>query len=129
MEYVAIITILALLQYFSFGFMVGQNRQRTKEAAIDAPEDLQLKRAIRVHLHTGEYIIIFLPFLFLCAHYADARFAAGCGVIWLIGRAMFRAGYMKDGTSRTNGFFVTLFSLVLLLIGAIYGIAKSLIGF
>ena len=122
MEYVGIVIILSLLQYFYFGFQVGQQRIKNQEAAIEVPQNLQLKRANRVHLNTGEWLILFIPMLVMCAYFWDPRFAAGFGVLWLIGRFMYRAGYMKDGKSRFKGFMLGNISVLLLMIGAIYGI-------
>jgi len=126
MEYVGIITILALLQYFYFGFQVGSHRQRTKEAAVDGQTDLDLKRANRTHLNTLEFLIIFLPMMYLCAYFWNPKIAAALGVLWLVGRFMYRAGYMKDGSSRFPGFMVANLSVLLLMLGALYGIGLNL---
>ena len=127
MEYVGIITILALLQYFYFGFQVGGHRQRTKEPAVDTPQDLDLRRANRVHLNTLEFLILFLPMMYLCAYFWNPKIAAGLGVFWLIGRFMYRSGYMKDGSSRFPGFMVANVSILLLMLGALYGIGMNLL--
>lgn len=128
MEYVGIIIILSLLQYVYFGLQVGGHRQKNKEPAVDVPKDLHLRRANRVHLNTGEFLIIFIPMLVLCAYFWDPKIAAGIGVLWLIGRFMYRSGYMKDGSSRFRGFMVANISIILLMLGALYGIVRNLMG-
>ena len=69
MEYVAIVTCLALLQAFVFAVQVGQQRARhnVKAPAITgAPE---FERAFRVHQNTLEQLIIVIPSLWIFSSY------------------------------------------------------------
>ena len=77
MEYVAIVTILALLQLFVFAVQVGQQRVKhnVKAPAITGPAEFE--RAFRVHQNTIEQLIVFLPALWIFATYWRADVAAG----------------------------------------------------
>ena len=126
MEYVGIVAILALLQYFMFAFRVGGLRQKTGEAATEIPEDETLKRAIRVHLNTAEMLLLFLPLLVLSACFFRPGIAAGIGVLWIIGRFLYSQGYMKDRKSRFPGFLIGNLAILALLLTALYGIVTGL---
>ena len=86
MEAVVIVTVLALVQYTFFGFQVGAVRQKTgaKAPASSGPEEFE--RMNRVHLNTLEQIIVFLPALWLYAHYVNPLWGAGLGIVYLVGR-------------------------------------------
>ena len=116
MEAVVIVTVLALIQYTVFGFQVGVVRQKTgaKAPASTGPEEFE--RVNRVHLNTLEQIIVFLPALWLYAHYVNPLWGAGLGVIYLIGRVLYRSAYLKDPAGRTLGFAMTFLPSAVMLV-------------
>ena len=71
MEAVVIITALALMQFVFFGIQVGRTRGK---AGIKAPVMTgtpELDRMCRVHVNTMEQLVLFVPTLWLYAHYVN----------------------------------------------------------
>lgn len=104
MEAVVIVTVLALMQYMYFGIQVGGAHQKFGIKAPSMSGDPQFDRVYRVHLNTLEQLIVFIPALWMYAHYVNPLWGAGMGVVYLIGRFIYRAEYTKDPASRTLGF-------------------------
>ena len=50
---------------------------------------------------------MFLPLMWLFAHYVNALWAAGFGVVFLVGRFIYKVEYLKDPASRAPGFAMT----------------------
>jgi uncharacterized membrane protein YecN with MAPEG domain len=106
-DWVIIVTVLLLLQYSLFGVQVGAMRGKhgvKAPATSGAPE---FERMYRVHYNTMEQLVMFLPLMWLFAHYVNAVWAAGIGVVFLVGRFLYRAEYLKDPASRSPGFALT----------------------
>jgi len=71
--------------------------------------------------------VAFIPSFVLFAQYVSANWAAGIGLVWIIGRIWFALGYYAAAEKRGPGFMITFFALVLLLGGAIVGIIANLL--
>ncbi|MCH9004765.1 MAG: MAPEG family protein [Proteobacteria bacterium] len=104
MEAVVIVTVLALAQYMFFGVQVGAARQKSGVKAPATTGETQFECVNRVHQNTLEQLIVFIPALWIYAHYVDPLWGAGMGVVYLIGRFIYRAAYLKDPSTRTLGF-------------------------
>jgi glutathione S-transferase len=116
MEVVAIVSVLALLQFFWFGFEVGKMRgkhQCKAPAITGAPE---FDRMFRVQQNTMEQLVMFLPALWIYATFVNPLWGAGLGVVYLIGRAIYRASYVKDPASRSTGFMMSFLPTVVMLV-------------
>lgn len=127
MEYVAIVTGIMLLQLFVFSFQVGKARETTGTAAPAMTGPPEFERAYRVHQNTVEQLIIFLPAMWMFATYVRADVAAGLGLVFVIGRQIYRGSYMADPSKRTLGFATGALSMMILLLGAIGGAVMSVI--
>ena len=126
MELVALVTGLAVLQTFYFAFMVGKARMTAK---IDAPAmigDEGLERAVRVHANTVEQLVIFLPGLWMFGYYVDPRYAAGIGMLFVIGRFIYRSAYVGDPKKRSAGFAIGALAKLVLVVGGMIGAAMNL---
>ena len=122
----ALVTILALLLYFYMSLQVGQARGKS---GIDAPAmtgDPLLERTIRVHINTLEWLPLFLAGLWLFAIYWNELVAAGLGLVWIVGRLIYAAGYMADPAKRSMGFLIQFLAAAILLFGALGRIVYSL---
>ena len=127
MEYVAIVTCLALIQTFVFAFKVGSERARhgvQAPAITGAPE---FERAFRAHQNTLEQLVLFVPALWIFASYWRADVAAGIGLVFLIARQIYRNAYVGDPAARGTGFIIGAAALMVLILGGLAGAVINLI--
>jgi glutathione S-transferase len=125
MAYVDIVTALALLQFVVFGFKVGQARGRYGVKAPATAGNEVFERQFRVQQNTLEQLIVFLPGLYLFGHYWNPIVAALLGVIYLIGREVYAAAYVKDPAKREVGYGMTFLPTVILVLGGLSGAVYS----
>jgi uncharacterized membrane protein YecN with MAPEG domain len=121
MTVVAIVAVLALLEYSVFVVMAGQARGRYGVAAPATTGHPKFERHFRVQQNTVEQLVIFLPALFLFAHYASEPWAAVLGLVFIVGRALYARGYVTDPAKRGPGFLLTVLSNSCLLLGGLVG--------
>jgi glutathione S-transferase len=121
MNYVHIVALLAVLQFFIFGILVGRMRkQRGIKAPATSGDDL-FERAFRVHMNTLEQLVGFLPALLIAGLYWPNAIVAGIGAIYLAGRLLYRQLYLADPSKRQAGFLLTVIPTFVLLAAAIAG--------
>jgi len=125
-EYVAIVAMLAVIQFMAFGILVGQARGRTGVSAPATSGNEEFERYFRVHQNTLEQLVVFLPGLYAYATYNDARWAAGIGVVFLVGRLIYLRSYTTDPASRGLGFSLSFFPSAILVIGGLVGAVRNL---
>lgn len=127
MAYVDIVTALAVLQFFVFGFKVGGARGRygVKAPAITGNDIFE--RHFRVQQNTLEMLIALVPGLYLFSRYWSPPIAATLGVIYLIGREVYAAGYVKEPAKRSAGYGVSSVPTVILVVGGLAGAVRQLI--
>jgi glutathione S-transferase len=124
MIYPALATIAALMVYFGTLFNAGRARGKygVKAPAVTGHEGFE--RAYRVQMNTLEQLALFLPGLWLCAVFANAaKIAAGLGAVWVVGRILYARAYRADPAKRGLGFALTIGPSILLILGALAGIA------
>jgi uncharacterized MAPEG superfamily protein len=121
MEPVALVTSLALLQYFAYGVLVSRARTRTGIAAPATTGHPEFERYHRVHQNTLEQLVTFLPSLWLFATYVQPLAAAGLGALFILGRLVYLLGYVTDPGKRTAGFVMTSLAQLPLLVGGMIG--------
>jgi len=116
MEATVIVTILALLQFTLFGIQVGSMRAKyeVKAPAVAGPDEFE--RMNRIHLNTLEQLVVFLPALWMHAQVANPLWGALIGLVYIIGRFIYRAEYLKDPSSRSPGFTLSFIPSAILLI-------------
>jgi glutathione S-transferase len=125
-RWTALVTLLVLLVYFWMSLQVGRARGKSGINAPAMTGDPLLERAVRVHYNTLEWLPIFLVSLWLFAIYWNELVAAGLGIVWIIGRLVYSAGYMADPAKRSTGFLIQLLAGAVLLFGALGKIVYSL---
>jgi glutathione S-transferase len=121
MQLVAIVTALALIEYFVLGLRVGQARGKF---GIEAPAITGhpiFERHFRVHQNTMEQLVIFLPALWLFATYVSPSIAAALGVLFIVGRAMYARAYVAEPKTREVGVVLTVAATAILLLGGLIG--------
>jgi len=128
MAYVDIVTALALLQLVVFGFKVGRARglYAVKAPAITGNEIFE--RHFRVQQNTLELLIVFLPGLYLFSRYFDPRWAAALGAVYLVGREVYAASYVRNPDSRGPGYGLSVFPAIILVVGGLLGAVLHGIG-
>ncbi len=126
MEFVGLVTVLLLLQYLVFMLGVGAARTR---AGIEAPatsgEDM-FERALRVQVNTMEQLVITLPAMWLSALYFKPLVAAGLGLVFFLGRLLYRIGYMRAPAKRGTGMAISFLANLGLLGTALWGLMTAL---
>jgi glutathione S-transferase len=128
MEPVAIVSVLALLQYIAFGTAVARARGRYGLQAPAVTGHDIFERYFRVQQNTLELLILLLPSLWLFAWYVDATWAALLGAVYLVGRILYFMGYVRDPARRELGFALSLGPTLVLLVGALIGACADLMG-
>lgn len=123
---VALVTGLSLLLFIVMMFRVGGARGKFGvEAPATTGHDI-FERHHRVHMNTLEQLAIYLPSLWIFDLYWSQYVAAGLGVLWIIGRAIYMVGYVRDPKQRSIGFLLSGVATIVLLIGAIAGAVHGL---
>lgn len=119
MEATVIVTFLVLAQYVLFGIQVGAMRGKhgVKGPATTGHEEFE--RMNRVHQNTMEQLVVFIPALWIHAQYASPLWGAGLALVFIAGRFIYRAEYLKDPGSRSPGFSMSFIPSAVLLIWAL----------
>ncbi|MBE0590971.1 MAG: MAPEG family protein [Gemmatimonadales bacterium] len=121
MNYVHIVAVLAILQFLVFGMLVGRARERYGVKAPATSGHELFDRTYRVHANTLEQLIAFLPALLISSLYWSNGIVAGIGVVYLIGRILYRRSYMADPARRALGFLLTVLPTFVLLAMSLAG--------
>ena len=121
MYLIEIVTALALLQYISLGFKVGQARGKYGIKAPAVTGDEGFERVYRVQMNTMELMVMFIPALWMAAQHVAPTIAAGLGVIYLIGRFLYARAYVADPDKRGPGFILSLGPILVLVVIALVG--------
>lgn len=124
---VALVTVLALIVYLAT--LVGAGRARGRYG-VEAPATTghpEFERYFRVQMNTLESLVLFIPSLWLFAHYWSDLVGAALGLVWVIGRVIYMLAYVKEPKSRALGFGVSSLAGLILLAGAGVGAVWGLI--
>jgi uncharacterized membrane protein YecN with MAPEG domain len=124
--WVNLVTVLALLEFFAFGFLVGKARVTygIKAPAMSGHE--MFERYFRVQYNTLELLIMFVPALWIAAMYWNPLWMAALGAIYLVGRLLYLQGYVRDPKTRSIGFGLSMGPILLLVLSALVGVVRSL---
>lgn len=121
MNFIHIVAILALIQYFFFGFMVGRARSKYGIHAPAVSGNEHFERALRIQQNTLEQLVVFVPALFIAAAYWSEGSVALVGVVYLVGRFVYWRAYTADPNSRAIGFLLTVIPSFVLIIAGLMG--------
>ena len=121
MNYVHIVALLAIIQFIIFGIFVGQARGKYGIKAPAMTGNEHFERAARVQMNTLEQLVCFLPALLMAAVYWPQVYVAAVGVVYLVGRTLYRQAYVADPAKRGLGFLLTFLPTTLLILEGLVG--------
>ncbi len=127
MAYVALVTLLILIQYIFFAMQAGKARGKDTVVAPATTGNEMYERKSRVQINTLEQLIVILPAMMICAHYFRPDVAAILGWVFIIGRFVYSYSYTKDPKSRGLGFGIGFLASIILIGCGLYGIIASMI--
>jgi len=119
---------LALLEYFTFGMLVGMARGKYNVPAPATSGHPVFDRTFRVHQNTLEQLIIFVPAMMMFSTFVSPRIAAGLGLVFIVGRALYFRGYTAEASKRGTGFAVGALAQIVLLLGSLIGAGMKALG-
>jgi len=127
MQLVAFVILLVLLEYVVFGLLVGRARGKYGVNAPATAGHPVFERYFRVHYNTLEQLVVFVPAMWLYGTYLSTSWAAGLGLVYIVGRFTYLVGYVADPRKREIGFGLSALPLLILLLGALWGTGRALL--
>ena len=125
MAAIAIVTILALGQYILFSIQVGSLRGKHGIKAPAIAGHPEFERMFRVQQNTMEQLVAFIPALWIYGYVVNAKWGAAIGLVYIVGRFVYRAEYLKDPDSRGLGFTITFLPTAVMLVWALIAAVRT----
>ena len=116
MQAVAIVTILALAQFILFSIQVGSMRGKHGVKAPAVTGHPEFERMFRVQQNTMEQLVAFIPALWIYGYLVNWFWGAAIGLVFIVGRFIYRASYVKDPDARGLGFTLTFLPTAVMLV-------------
>ncbi len=123
----ALVTLLTILLLFGTAWAVGKARARHGIHAPATSGHPDFERAFRVQMNTLENTVLFLPTLWLAAHYGFAGWAGIAGLVWVAGRLWYAVAYLQEAKKRGAGFVVGMLGWAATLLLAAFGVGRALL--
>ncbi len=127
LHYTALVTCLTILAYFFIIFRVGKARATFGIKAPATTGNPDFERVFRVQMNTLEWMVVFLPSLWLFAIYISDPIAAVLGLVWIVGRMLYLTGYSQAANKRELGFMIQGGATALLWLGALGAIVWRIV--
>ena len=127
MAWVEIVTLLAVIQLIVFGFLVGKARVQYGVKAPATAGNEMFERYFRVQMNTLETLVAFLPALWIAARYWSPPLMAAIGAVYLVGRQVYLASYVRDPARRSAGYGLSFLPTALLVVAAVIGVVRTLL--
>jgi len=127
MELVFLVILLALIEYTVFQGLVGRARVKYGVRAPATTGQADFERVNRVHQNTLEALIVFIPAVWIFGLYLSPPWAAGLGVVFIVGRVIYAVGYFRAAEKRGPGAGITGLANIALVIGALVGVVRALL--
>ena len=116
---------LALLEYFTFGMLVGRARGKFNVPAPATTGHPEFERTFRVQQNTLEQLIIFVPSMLVFGAHVSAAVACALGLVFVVGRVLYFRGYVAEAAKRGTGFAVSALANLALLLGGLIGALRN----
>jgi glutathione S-transferase len=127
MEAVAVVIVLALLEYVVFAMLVGRARGKYGVTAPAVSGHEMFDRYFRVHQNTLELLVAAVPAMWLYGTYVSTTWAVVLGLVYIVGRVAYLVGYVADPAKREIGFALSVIPVIVLLLGALWGAGRVLL--
>ncbi|MGB5324668.1 MAG: MAPEG family protein [Pseudomonadales bacterium] len=125
MEQVALVTLLMGIQCIYFSMQVGKARGTYNIQAPATTGHEMFERVNRVHQNTLEMMMVALPAMWVSGYYLNWSFAALLGVVFIVGRFVYAAGYLRAPDKRGKGTIIGFLATVVMIIGGLWGVLES----
>ena len=126
-SWVSLVTIAALIMFFVVTINVGRARAKYGIKPPEMAGNPDFERVVRVQQNTLEQLSLFLPALWIFAHFVNPIAAASLGAVWVIGRVIYAWGYYQAAEKRGPGFAISALVTIILLLGSLMGIGLNLV--
>jgi uncharacterized membrane protein YecN with MAPEG domain len=126
LEKVTAVVCLSLCVYVYFAMKVGFGRRVYGVKPPGCTGEAQWERFNRIHLNTLEQYMIFIPSVYGFGFYVDPNWAAGIGLVLVMGRIFFYFGYKKEPLKRMPGVLITSAANYTLLLGTLFACLKKI---
>jgi glutathione S-transferase len=123
----AIVTLLALLVYSILGVMVGRARHTYGVEAPATTGNPDFERYFRVHENTLESLIVFIPALWIFSLTVNYRLGVLLGLLFVIARIVYAAGYLSAASKRSTGALATALITAILVVGSLIAIVIEIL--
>jgi glutathione S-transferase len=124
-EPIAIVTVVVLVQYMVFAYHVSRARIKHGVLAPATSGHPEFECTFRIHQNTLEQLVLFIPALWMFGNYVHPLTGAAIGLLFPIGREVYRRSYITDPSSRVAGATIGGATIVVLLLGAAIGALLS----
>ena len=124
MEMVSLVALLAIVEYFVLGFLVGRKRGDVPAPAMTGPPDFE--RTLRAQQNMAERLVLFLPALYRSAQYNNNFWTWVIGLVCVVARAIYAAGYISSAERRIPGILIAALCEIALMGMAGYGLFVAL---
>ena len=94
-----------------------RGKHGVKAPAVTGHPDFE--RMFRVQQNTMEQLVAFIPALWIYAYLVNPFWGAAIGLVFIVGRFIYRASYVKDPDSRGLGFTLTFLPTAVMLVWAL----------
>lgn len=125
MELVLLVILVALIEYLVFAGLVGRARAQYAVRAPATTGHPDFERVYRVHQNTLEALVVFIPAVWMFGRYLNGHWAVGLGVVFIVARAIYAVGYMRDPEKRGLGAGLTGVVNIVLVLGALVGVVRA----
>jgi len=119
-----LVTLLTIIILSGVTILTGYARMKYQIKAPATSGHPMFERAYRIQMNTLEHAVLFLPTLWLAAQYGNPSWAGVLGLVWIVGRIWYPFAYWREPASREKAFGLSMLAWALLLLLAIYGVAR-----
>ncbi len=127
LNWVMLVTVLALLVFFVVTINIGRSRAKFGIKPPQMTGDPEFERTVRVQQNMLEQMVMFLPAMWIFALVVSPVYAAGLGAVWVIGRIVYAWGYYQAAEKRGPGFGISTLATIVLLLGSLIGVVLQIV--